>query len=267
MPEITMKDMLEAGAHFGHQTTRWNPKMSKYIYAARNGIHIIDLQKSLKKVREAEDYVRRIASAGKKILFVATKKQAQLLVAEEALRCGMFFVNQRWLGGTLTNFTTLSQSIQRLRELEKTEEESQFAQLPKKEAQKKRKEIVKLNKFLSGIKKMNHLPDAVFIIDTRKEKIALEEARRLGIKIVAVIDTNSDPDGIDYPIPGNDDAIRSISLFTRRIADLCLEGQQVYNAGVKDKSDAKAAQARLAEAQKAAVAEKIPVVDKKAVPA
>ncbi len=234
MSEITMKDLLEAGVHFGHQTARWNPKMKKYIYGARNGIYILDLQKTLKKFREAEEFIKEIGKSGKKMLFVATKKQAQELIAEEAARCGMHYVNQRWLGGTLTNFTTIRQSIERLRELEKMKEENQFDLLHKKEIVQKNKEIEKLNKFLAGIKHMSRLPDAVFIIDTKKEKIALAEARKLGIKIIAIVDTNCDPDGIDFPIPGNDDAIRSIKLFTNRIADLCLEGQEYYNANKKD---------------------------------
>ena len=238
MSEITMKDLLEAGVHFGHQTARWNPKMKKYIYGARNGIYILDLQKTLKKFREAEEFIKEISRTGKKMLFVATKKQAQDLIAEEAARCGMHYVNQRWLGGTLTNFTTIRQSIERLRELEKMKDENQFDLLHKKEIVQKNKEIDKLNKFLAGIKHMSRLPDAVFIIDTKKEKIALAEARKLGIKVIAIVDTNCDPDGIDYPIPGNDDAIRSIKLFTGRIADLCLEGQEIHNASKKDERPA-----------------------------
>ncbi len=238
MAEITLKQMLEAGVHFGHQTTRWNPKMKPYIYGARNGIHIVDLQKTLKKFREAENFIRKIASEGKKILFVATKKQAQDLIAEEAQRCEMFYVNQRWLGGTLTNFQTIRRSIERLLELERMEEETGFSNLHKKEALVKRKEIAKLNKFLGGIKHMKDLPDVVYIVDTRKEKIALAEARKLGIPVVAIVDTNCDPDGIDYVIPGNDDAIRSISLFTRRIADLAIEGSQIYKAARHDKQAA-----------------------------
>ncbi len=234
MPEISMKTLLEAGVHFGHQTTRWNPKMKKFIYGARNGIHIVDLQKTLKKYREAEKYVRDIARSGKKVLFVATKKQAQELIAQEALRCGMFYINQRWLGGTLTNFTTIRKSIERLLALEKMEEEGEFERLHKKEALKKRKEIEKLNKFFRGIKSMKQIPDVIFIIDTRKEKIALAEARKLGITILALVDTNCDPDGIDFPIPGNDDAIRSIKLFTSRIADVWMEEQQVSQALKKD---------------------------------
>ncbi len=236
MTDITMKNLLEAGVHFGHQTTRWNPKMRKYIYGARNGIYILDLQKTLKKVREAEQFVLNLTRTGQKILFVATKKQAQELIAQEAARCGMPYVNQRWLGGTLTNFVTIRRSIERLLDLEKMEEEGEFERLHKKEALRKRKEIQKLNKFLKGIKQMKDLPQAIYIVDTKKEKIALAEAKKLGIKIIALVDTNCDPDGIDYPIPANDDAIRSIKLFTRKIADLCLEGQEMYKAKHKEKA-------------------------------
>ena len=234
MPEITMTQLLQAGVHFGHQTTHWNPKMKKYIYGARNGIHIVDLQKTLKKFREAEEFIRKITAEGKKILFVATKRQAQELVKQEAERCGMYFVNQRWLGGTMTNFSTIRKSIDRLLQLEKMEEEGEFERLHKKEALNKRKEIEKLNKFLGGIKSMRKLPDALFIIDTQKERIALAEAKTLGIKTFALIDTNCDPNGIDFPFPGNDDAMRSIKLFTTRVADVALEGQEVFHAGRRD---------------------------------
>jgi len=234
-----MKQLLEAGVHFGHQTTRWNPKMKKYIYGARNGIYIVDLQKTLKMFREAEKFVREAAQAGKKILFVATKKQAQELIAAEAERCNMYYVNQRWLGGTMTNFTTIRKSIDRLLNLEKMEEEGEFERLHKKEALKKHKEIEKLNKFLRGIKNMRELPHAIFIIDTQKERIALAEARNLGIKIIALVDTNCDPDGINFPFPGNDDAIRSIKLFTSRLADVALEGQEVFQAKRKDANGAR----------------------------
>lgn len=238
MSEITMKQLLEAGVHFGHQTTRWNPKMKKYIYGSRNGIYIVDLQKTLKMFREAEKFVREATEAGKKILFVATKKQAQELIAKEAERCGMYYVNQRWLGGTMTNFATIRKSIDRLIDLEKKEEEGELEFLHKKEALKKRKEIEKLNKFLRGIKNMRELPYAIFIVDTQKERIALSEAKNLGIKILALVDTNCDPDGIDFPFPGNDDAIRSIKLFTSRIADVAIEGQEVFRAGRKDEKSA-----------------------------
>ena len=234
MPEITMKQLLQAGVHFGHQTTHWNPKMEKYIYGARNGIHIIDLQKTLKMFREAEEFIRKTAETGKKILFVATKRQAQELVSKEALRCGMYFMNQRWLGGTMTNFLTIRKSIDRLLQLEKMEEEGAFEHPPKKEALDKRKDIAKLNKFFGGIKNMRELPHALFIVDTQKERIALAEARTLGIKTFALVDTNCDPDGIDFPFPGNDDAIRSIKLFATRIADIALEGQEIFQASRKN---------------------------------
>ena len=234
MPEITMKQLLQAGVHFGHQTTHWNPKMKKYIYGARNGIHIVDLQKTLKKFREAEEFVRKITAAGKKILFVATKRQAQELVKQEAERCGMYFINQRWLGGTMTNFATIRKSIDRLLKLEKMEQEGEFERLHKKEALNKRKEIEKLNKFFGGIKSMRELPHALFIIDTQKERIALAEAKTLGIKTFALVDTNCDPRGIDFPFPGNDDAVRSIKLFATRVADVALEGQEIFQASRKD---------------------------------
>jgi small subunit ribosomal protein S2 len=257
MSEVNMKALLEAGVHFGHQVTRWNPKMKQYIYGARNRIHILDLQKTLKKFREAEKFLEKATMDGQKILFVATKRQAQEVIAEEAARAGMFHVNQRWLGGTLTNFQTIRKSIDRLLELERQEEQGHFEFLRKKEIVTKRKEIDKLNKFLSGIKGMTKLPDIIFIIDTRKENIALSEARKLGITIVAIVDTNCDPDGIDYVIPGNDDAVRSISLFTKRVADLCLEGQEIYNAKKKDREEKAAAEKKerdekIAEDKKAA---------------
>jgi len=248
MSEITMKQLLESGVHFGHQTNRWNPKMKPYIYGARSGIYIIDLQKTMVRFQEAEKYVRELARAGKKILFVATKKQAQELVAEEATRCGMYYINQRWLGGTLTNFTTIRKSIARLHELEKMDEENQFDLLHKKEALRMRREIAKLNKFFRGIKNMKDLPDALFIVDTRKEKIAQAEGKKLGIKILAMIDTNSDPEGVDFPIPANDDAMRSIKLFTSRIADVCLEGQEMSRASqAKKDADKKEADKKEAD--------------------
>ena len=250
MSEITMKQLLESGVHFGHQTNRWDPKMKPYIYGARSGIYIIDLQKTLVRFQEAEKVVRDMARAGKKILFVATKKQAQELIAEEATRCGMYYINQRWLGGTLTNFTTIRKSIARLHELEKMDEENQFDLLHKKEALRMRREIDKLNKFFRGIKNMKDLPDALFIVDTRKEKIALAEGKKLGIKIIAMVDTNSNPDDVDYPIPANDDAMRSIKLFASRLADICLEGQEM-NRIIQEKENAKKAETKKAEAKKA----------------
>ncbi len=249
MSEITMKQLLESGVHFGHQTNRWDPKMKPYIYGARSGIYIIDLQKTLVRFQEAEKVVRDMARAGKKILFVATKKQAQELIAEEATRCGMYYINQRWLGGTLTNFTTIRKSIARLHELEKMDEENQFDLLHKKEALRMRREIDKLNKFFRGIKNMKDLPEALFIVDTRKEKIALAEGKKLGIKIIAMVDTNSNPDDVDYPIPANDDAMRSIKLFASRLADICLEGQEM-NRIIQEKENAKKEEAKKAEAKK-----------------
>jgi len=250
MSEITMKQLLESGVHFGHQTNRWDPKMKPYIYGARSGIYIIDLQKTLVRFQEAEKVVRDMARAGKKILFVATKKQAQELIAEEATRCGMYYINQRWLGGTLTNFATIRKSIARLHELEKMDEENQFDLLHKKEALRMRREIDKLNKFFRGIKNMKDLPEALFIVDTRKEKIAVAEGKKLGIKIIAMVDTNSNPDDVDYPIPANDDAMRSIKLFASRLADICLEGQEM-NRIIQEKENAKKEEAKNAEAKKA----------------
>ena len=248
MSEITMKSLLESGVHFGHQTNRWNPKMKPYIYGARSGIYIIDLQKTLAGFQAAEKYIRDSARSGKKILFVATKKQAQELIADEASRCGMFYINQRWLGGTLTNFATIKKSIARLLELEKMDADNQFDRLHKKEALDLRKEIVKLNKFFGGIKTMKDLPDVLFIVDTKKEKIALAEGKKLGIKIIAMVDTNSDPDGIDFPIPANDDAMRSIKLFAQRIADVYLEGQEMRKVNQeKEKAEAKPSPSKATE--------------------
>jgi small subunit ribosomal protein S2 len=226
MAVVSMKQLLEAGVHFGHQTRRWNPKMEKYIFTERNGIYIIDLQKTVKMMEEAYNYVRELASRGGTLLFVGTKKQAQDAVREEAERCGMFYVNHRWLGGTLTNFQTIRKRIERLHELKRMEEDGTFDVLPKKEVVLLRKENARLEKFLGGIKEMKELPDAVFIIDPRKERIAVAEARRLGIPIIAIVDTNCDPDEVDYIIPGNDDAIRAVRLFTSKMADAVLEGKQ-----------------------------------------
>src|SRR5512132_988287 len=225
MAALTMKELLEAGVHFGHQTKRWNPKMQKYIFGERNGIYIIDLQKTLKKFRDAYSFVRELSANGGTMLFIGTKKQAQETVFEEAGRCGMYYVNQRWLGGTLTNFATIRKSIARLKKLEEMKETGEYERLPKKEALELDREREKLEKALQGIKTMDQLPSAVFIIDPRKEKIAVMEAQRLGIPIVAIVDTNCDPTGIDYPVPGNDDAIRAIRLITSRVADAILEGR------------------------------------------
>ena len=226
MAVISMKQLLEAGVHFGHQTRRWNPKMAEYIFTERNGIYIIDLQKTVKKVEEAYMFVRQLAEDGKDILFVGTKKQAMDAVKEEALRCGMYYINARWLGGMLTNFKTIKTRIRRLEQLRKMEEDGTFDLLPKKEVIKLNHEIEKLEKFLGGIKGMNKIPGALFIVDPRKERIAVAEARALGIPIVAIVDTNCDPDEIDYVIPGNDDAIRAVKLIAGKLADAVLEGKQ-----------------------------------------
>ncbi len=226
MAIVSMKQLLEAGVHFGHQTRRWNPKMAPYIFTDRNGIYIIDLQKTVRKVEEAYNFVKQLSSEGEAILFVGTKKQAQESVREEAERCGMFYVNKRWLGGMLTNFQTIRRRINRLHELEKMEADGVMEVLPKKEVAKLMHEKYKLQKFLGGIKDMQRLPRALFVIDPRKERIAVAEARKLGIPIVAIVDTNCDPDEIDYIIPGNDDAIRAVRLLTGRMADAVLEGKQ-----------------------------------------
>jgi small subunit ribosomal protein S2 len=221
-----MKQLLEAGVHFGHQTRRWNPKMARYIFTERNGIYIIDLQKTVRKVEEAYNFVRELAQNGETILFVGTKKQAQEAVKDEAERCGMYYVNQRWLGGTLTNFNTIQKRIQRLLDLERMEEDGTFDVLPKKEVILLRKEAERLERFLGGIKTMKKIPSAMYVIDPRKERIAVAEARKLGIPIVAIVDTNCDPDEIDHVIPGNDDAIRAVKLLTAKLADAVLEGTQ-----------------------------------------
>ncbi len=230
MAVISMKQLLEAGVHFGHQTRRWNPKMAKYIFTERNGIYIIDLQKTVKKVDEAYNFLRGIAEEGKSILFVGTKKQAQDAVKEEALRAGMFYVNERWLGGMMTNFQTIQKRVNRLKELEIMEEDGTFDVLTKKEVLGLRHEMGRLEKYLGGIKEMNKLPGALFVVDPRKERIAVAEARKLNIPIVAIVDTNCDPDEIDYVIPGNDDAIRAVRLLTGRMADAVLEGRQGQDA-------------------------------------
>ena len=226
MSIVSMKQLLEAGVHFGHQTRRWNPKMKEYIFTERNGIYIIDLQKTVKKIEEAYEFVKNISADGGNILFVGTKKQAQESIQEEAQRCGMFYVNQRWLGGMLTNFKTIRKRIDRLNELEKMEEEGLFGVLPKKEVLNLQHEKGRLEKNLGGIKDMTDLPEAVFIVDPRKERIAVQEARKLDIPIIAIVDTNCDPDEIDYVIPGNDDAIRAVKLLTEKIADAVIEGRQ-----------------------------------------
>ncbi|MCR4742655.1 MAG: 30S ribosomal protein S2 [Treponema sp.] len=231
MAVVTMKNLLESGVHFGHQVKRWDPRMKKYIFAERNGIHIIDLQKTIAAIKDGYDEVRKVTASGKAILFVGTKKQAQQAVQKEAERCGMFYVNNRWLGGMLTNFSTIKKSLQRLKKIEKMEIDGTFDNLTKKEVSALQKEKAKLEKNLGGIKEMKELPGAVFIIDTHKEQIAVAEARRMGIPIIAVVDTNCNPEGIDFPIPGNDDAIRAISLFTSIIANAVIDSDN--EAGLK----------------------------------
>ncbi|SNU96115.1 30S ribosomal protein S2 [Megamonas hypermegale] len=226
MAVISMKQLLEAGVHFGHQTRRWNPKMAPYIFTERNGIYIIDLQKTVKKVDEAYDFLRSVAEEGKSILFVGTKKQAQEAIKEEALKAGMYYVNERWLGGMMTNFATIRKSINRLKELEAMEQDGTFEVLSKKEVLSLKREMEKLEKSLGGIKDMDKLPGALFVVDPRKERIAVAEAKKLDIPIVAIVDTNCDPDEIDYVIPGNDDAIRAVKLLTSRMADAIIEGRQ-----------------------------------------
>jgi len=226
--KVSIKQLLEAGVHFGHQTKRWNPKMKKYIYGEKNGIHIIDLQQTLKNLAEAYNFVVDVTSKGGTVLFVGTKKQAQDIIKEEAERCGMFYVNRRWLGGTLTNFQTIRKSVERWVQLEELKSNGGFENLPKKEAMRKEKERMKLERDLKGIKDMVKLPDIVYIVDPRRERIAVHEAQILGIPIVAIVDTNCDPDGIDYIIPGNDDAIRSIKLITSQISEAVLKGKEMF---------------------------------------
>ena len=230
MAVVSMKQLLEAGVHFGHQTRRWNPKMATYIYTERNGIYIIDLQKTVKKLEEAYNFVREISANGGYVLFVGTKKQAQDAIKEEAARCGGYYVNARWLGGMLTNFRTMRTRIDRLAQLRKMEEDGTFAMLPKKEVIKHQGEIAKLEKYLGGVKEMKKIPAAMFIVDPRKERNAIAEAKKLNIPVVAIVDTNCDPDEIDYVIPGNDDAIRAIRLIAATMANAAIEGRQGEDA-------------------------------------
>ena len=234
MAVVSMKQLLEAGVHFGHQTRRWNPKMAPYIYTERNGIYIIDLQKTVKKLEEAYNFVRDLSANGGNVLFVGTKKQAQDAIREEAARCGGYYVNARWLGGMLTNFRTMRTRIDRLAQLRKMEEDGTFAMLPKKEVIKHQGEIEKLEKYLGGVKEMKKLPAALFIVDPRKERNAIAEARKLNIPIVAIVDTNCDPDEIDYVIPGNDDAIRAIRLIASAMANAAIEGRQGEDAATEE---------------------------------
>ena len=238
MAVISMKQLLEAGVHFGHQTRRWNPKMASYIYTERNGIYIIDLQKTVKKLEEAYSFVRDTSAEGGTLLFVGTKKQAQDAIKEEAERCGMYFVNARWLGGMLTNFKTMRGRIDRLNQLKKMQEDGTFDMLPKKEVMHHLGEIAKLEKYLGGVVNMTKIPSAMFVVDPRKERNAIAEARKLNIPIVAIVDTNCDPDEIDYVIPGNDDAIRAIKLISGVMANAIIEGRQGVDAVAADKAEA-----------------------------
>lgn len=240
MAVISMKQLLEAGVHFGHQTRRWNPKMKKYIFTERNGIYIIDLQKTAKKIDEAYAKIRQVGEEGGKVLFVGTKKQAQDSVKSEAERCGMYYVNQRWLGGMLTNFSTIKSRVARLKQLEEMEKDGTFEVLPKKEVIELRKEMDKLEKNLGGIKEMKQLPDLMFVVDPRKEKIAIQEAHILGIPVVAIVDTNCDPEEVDYVIPGNDDAIRAVKLIVAKMADAIIETNQgeIFEATTEEEAEA-----------------------------
>jgi small subunit ribosomal protein S2 len=238
LANITMKELLEAGVHFGHQTKRWNPKMKEYIFGERNGIYIIDLQKTLKMFKEASKFVQELAAAGKTIMFVGTKRQAQDAITEEATRCSMFYVNNRWLGGLLTNWVTVQKSVKRLKELDEMATDGRYELLPKKEVIVLERARKHLQANLAGIKNMSRVPDAIFVIDSNKEQIAVREARKLGIPVVAVVDTNCDPSEVDYVIPGNDDALRAIRLFTSKISESIVEGQQLRIAGQLDEPQA-----------------------------
>ncbi len=251
MATITMKELLEAGVHFGHQTKRWNPKMKEYIFGERNGIYIIDLQKTLKMFKEASKFVQELAADGKIVLFVGTKRQAQDAIAEEATKCGGFYINQRWLGGLLTNWVTVQKSVKRLKELDEMATDGRYELLPKKEVIKLERERKHLQANLAGIKNMSRLPDAVFVIDSNKEQIAVREARKLGIPVVAVVDTNCDPSEVDYVIPGNDDALRAIRLFTSKISESIAEGAQLMTDKQVADMTAATEQAQAREAQQA----------------
>ena len=250
MGVVSMKQLLECGVHFGHQTRRWNPKMKPFIFTERNGIYIIDLQKTVKGLEKAYDFVREIAKSGGNVLFVGTKRQAQDSIRDEATKAGQFYINQRWLGGLLTNFTTIRRRVMRMAELEQMEEDGSINKYPKKEVIQLRKEREKLEKYLSGIKDMRDIPDALFVIDPRRETIAVLEARKLGIPVIAIVDTNCDPDVIDYPIPGNDDAIRAIELIVGLMANAYIEGRQGLEARVEEAAE-----------EAAPEAEELPVID------
>jgi small subunit ribosomal protein S2 len=248
LPGIAIKDLLEAGVHFGHQTKRWNPKMKEYIFGERNGIYILDLGKTAKKFRDAEEFVTNLAAHGKTVLFVGTKRQAQDVISEEAQRCGMFFVNQRWLGGLLTNFSTIQRSLGRLRDLETMVTDGRYDSLSKKEIARNEKEKRKLLKNLEGIRQMSRLPDTIFVVDTRKEKIAVDEARKLKIPVIGVVDTNCDPDEVDYVIPGNDDALRAIRLFASKVAEAVVAGRGLRESRLAEEASALAEEAAAADA-------------------
>jgi small subunit ribosomal protein S2 len=245
---IAIKDLLEAGVHFGHQTKRWNPKMKEYIFGERNGIYILDLNKTAKKFRDAEEFVTNLAADGKTLLFVGTKRQAQDVIAEEAARCGMYYINQRWLGGLLTNFATIQRSLGRLRDIEAMATDGRYETLSKKEIARAEKEKRKLLKNLEGIRQMSRLPDAIFVVDTRKEKIAVDEARKLKIPVLGIVDTNCDPDEVDYVIPGNDDALRSIRLFASKVAEAINAGRGMRESRIADEDAARAEEAAAADA-------------------
>ncbi len=261
MATITMKELLEAGVHFGHQTKRWNPKMKEYIFGERNGIYIIDLQKTLKMFKEASKFVQDLATDGRIVLFVGTKRQAQDAIAEEAQKCGMFYINQRWLGGLLTNWVTVQKSVKRLKELDEMATDGRYELLPKKEVIKLERERKHLQANLAGIKNMSRLPDAIFVIDSNKEQIAVREARKLGIPVVAVVDTNCDPSEVDYVIPGNDDALRAIRLFTSKISESIAEGAQLMTDKQVAEMQAGTEEAQAAEAAASEYSEEAAAVD------
>ncbi len=251
MAYLTMKQLLESGVHFGHQTRRWNPKMKTYIFGARNGIYIIDLQQTVRLFKTSYNYIRDISAKGGKVLFVGTKKQAHKSIEEEARRCGMFYVNNRWIGGFLTNFATVKKSIARLNKLDNLEENEDFASTTKKERLMLEREKLRLEKYLGGVREMKAPPSVMFVVDSKKESIAIKEARKLGITVVAIVDSNCDPDEVDMVIPGNDDAIRAIKLFSSSVADACLEGKAMYEASLQSAADEAAAKEAAKEAAKA----------------
>jgi len=264
MAYLTMKQLLESGVHFGHQTRRWNPKMKTYIFGARNGIYIIDLQQTVRLFKTSYNYIRDISAKGGKVLFVGTKKQAHKSIEEEARRCGMFYVNNRWIGGFLTNFATVQKSIARLNKLDKLEENEDFAGSTKKERLMLEREKLRLEKYLGGVREMKAPPAVMFVVDSKKESIAIKEARKLGITVVAIVDSNCDPDEVDMVIPGNDDAIRAIKLFSSSVADACLEGRAMYEAKLQSAADEAAAELA---AKEAAAKAKVKAATEKAAPA